>query len=522
MGNVREEIWVLLVDDSEDELGLVREYLRQRGNGAFGFDGAKTPAEAHEYLLKHPYDVILLDYSLGRDTGLDMLDAMPDLTKSYPVILLTEYGHPDVDREALKRGVFDFLDKSELTPVLLERSLRYAVNNFRIQQSLRERTQQLESLFDAVFEGVLVHDGQHILEVNHSFLRLFGVEEHEVVGAALSSFFQERMLNVLTTMTEEDNAVEAHLYRPDGTQLVVTVRVREHSFLGKPCRLVAVRNITRRKQAEAELMRINAELEVRVAQRTEALERSNRDLARFAEIVAHDIQGPLRTVRHCMEKMLRYEESVRTHGDDPFAMLFVDRAIQTVHRVQEMVNGVLTYSRIDAERALDHRVDLNKVMQDVLVDYHRQIEEKNGYVTLATLPVVRGNPALLSSLLTNLLDNAVKYCNRNRLCIAISVEESEQEWCFSVSDNGIGFAREDAERIFTMFYRSGNSVSIRGSGIGLSSCRRIVQLHGGRMWALAEPEQGATFYFTLPKRRAHGALGEYYEEKAHENPLCRG
>lgn len=520
MGNAREEIWVLLVDDSEDEHIRMREYLNQRGKGDFLFDGVMTQEEVSDRISFQRYDVVLVGSSKGAQTGLEMLDALPGLTARYPVIMLTEGENPEVDREALKRGVFDFIDKHELTPVLLERSLRYAVNNFRIQQNLRERTRQFESLFDAIFEGVLVHDGVRILEVNHSFLSLFGVQEHEIVGGILTTLFHEPLVKVLNTVTQDESSFEVNLHRRDETQITVEVRVREHTFLGKPCRLVAFRDMTRRKQAEEELLRINVELELRVAQRTESLERSNRDLERFAEIVAHDIQSPLRTVLQCIEKTKERELAVAGHEEDPFTTMFIDRAIQTVHRVQDVVCGVLEYSRITRDCALSHVVDLNGLVQEVLMEFHRQIEEKNAYISLETLPIVSGDRALLAALFNNLLDNALKYCKDRYPCISIGAQDEGSVWLFSISDNGIGFRSEEAEAIFNMFYRSENSSSIQGSGIGLSSCKRIVQLHGGRMWAVAEPGRGATFYFTLSKLQ-DANMESLSGETQYEETLCR-
>ncbi len=223
------------------------------------------------------------------------------------------------------------------------------------------------------------------------------------------------------------------------------------------------------------------------------LARSNRDLAEFADTVSHDLQAPLRTVVGFTSLLERnHEKRLNKEGKE-----YVQMARDGAERMQGMVEGLLQFSRIGPDRIAMDVVDMNRVAASVLRDLAPAVHEKKAQIQVGRLPSVQGHAGLLGQLLTNMIDNAIKYCER-RPSIRIDARPEGDMWCFSVQDNGIGIPERFQDKVFVMFQRlHGANSKYEGSGIGLSISRRIVESHGGTMWVESKEGEGSTFFFTL-------------------------
>jgi len=254
-------------------------------------------------------------------------------------------------------------------------------------------------------------------------------------------------------------------------------------------------DITARRQAEEEIRRLNAELEERVRRRTAELLRSNEDLQQFAYVVSHDLQEPLRAISgytSLIEK--RYRNRLDSDADE-----FIDFIVEGAERMQRLITDLLEYSRVGSRNVRPYGpVDLGAALDAALLNLQRSIEESGAHIERAEgLPAVLGDEQRLTQLLQNLVGNAIKYQTNEAPVIRIGAEPTDGHWICSVSDNGIGFDMKHAERIFGVFRRL-HGTRYPGTGIGLAIAKRIVEFHGGRIWAVSEPGQGSTFYFTLP------------------------
>ena len=158
---------------------------------------------------------------------------------------------------------------------------------------------------------------------------------------------------------------------------------------------------------------------------------------------------------------------------------------------------MLLYTKIPADERRTEPVDLNHVMKNMLFVFKTAIEESGAHITTENLPVVCGHQVQLSLVLQNLISNALKYRGKEQPRIHITSQRKGDEWLICVQDNGIGFDQHYAERIFELFKRL-RSREYPGSGLGLAICKRIVELHGGRIWAISQPDHGSRFYFSLP------------------------
>ncbi|WP_276252510.1 PAS domain S-box protein [Halomontanus rarus] len=226
------------------------------------------------------------------------------------------------------------------------------------------------------------------------------------------------------------------------------------------------------------------------------LEASNERLEQFAYAASHDLQEPLRMV----SSYLRLIE--RRYGDelDEDGREFLAFAVDGADRMREMIDGLLTYSRIETQGAPFEPVDLNRILEDVIADLQIRIAETNAEIAFEreSLPRVRGDPDQLRQLLQNVLSNAIKYVEDGPPRIRVSAEKRETEWVISIQDNGIGIDADDTERIFDVFHRLHGLEEYPGAGIGLALCQRIVERHGGEIWAESDLGEGTTFSMTLP------------------------
>jgi signal transduction histidine kinase len=251
---------------------------------------------------------------------------------------------------------------------------------------------------------------------------------------------------------------------------------------------------------------LQAELERRVALRTEELQRSNEDLQQFAYVASHDMKEPLRMISSYASLLQRrYEGRL---GED--ADTFIGYIVDGVRRMNLLITDLLEYSRAgQAEDDESVQVDPEIVLRSVLENLNVTIADSKAKITHDRLPLVSYDPVRMSQLLQNLIGNAIKYSSPERPPVVhLSAVLTEDDTVFSVRDNGPGIAPEHRETIFGIFKRL-HGKDVEGTGIGLAMCRRIVERHGGRIWVESEPGQGATFRFTVPHvyRAAEKAAG---------------
>jgi PAS domain S-box-containing protein len=255
---------------------------------------------------------------------------------------------------------------------------------------------------------------------------------------------------------------------------------------GRPLRATGTRlDITDRKRAE-ELLR----------ERTEALERSNRDLEQFAYVAAHDLREPLVAVGAYL-KLLERRCAASFDAD---AHKFLSRAIETTLRMDGVIQSLLAYARIGSDSLSLEPTDCEAVLKNALSNLHSAIKESGATVTSEALPTLMADASQILQLFQNLISNALKFRGDKPLRIHVGCTRREGEFQFCVKDNGIGIEPPYFERIFRIFQRIQTDSGRPGTGIGLANCKKIVECHRGRMWVESEPGAGSTFFFTLPER----------------------
>lgn len=228
------------------------------------------------------------------------------------------------------------------------------------------------------------------------------------------------------------------------------------------------------------------------------LERSNADLEQFAYIAAHDLKEPLRTVGSYSQLLVRrFREAA-----GPDAEEFAEYITRGVHRMNGLLDDLLDYSRIGANRAKFAPVNIERVLDQVVENLRSAIEESGAQIVWTTLPTVSVDFGQLVRVFQNLVSNAIKFRREVPLQIQITATHGGERWLFTVQDNGIGVERDYFEYIFLAFKRLHTQNSHPGSGVGLAICKKIIEGHGGKIWVDSVPGEGSTFSFTLPAAHA--------------------
>jgi signal transduction histidine kinase len=238
---------------------------------------------------------------------------------------------------------------------------------------------------------------------------------------------------------------------------------------------------------------VNSSLEKKVHLRTVELESKNKELEQFAYVASHDLQEPLRTTSGFVELLQKqYRGKLDANADK-----YLDYIVQASDRMKTLIKDLLVYSRIGREKKA-RQVDCNRLLDDVLADLDKVMKESGAHITAQSLPVLHAYPTELKLLFQNLITNSIKFCKKEEAPeVNIGAIRENGHWKFSFRDNGIGIENRFADRIFIIFQRLHNRSQYEGSGIGLAHCKKIAELHGGRIWVESTPGMGSNFCFTI-------------------------
>jgi len=255
------------------------------------------------------------------------------------------------------------------------------------------------------------------------------------------------------------------------------------------------------KESQEQLFQNQMELRQKVIE----LNRSNHELEQFAHLASHDLQEPLRKLFYYSDVLQKkYSDILDTSGTG-----ILKSMTASVHRMKELIRDLLTYSQLQHQKLPFETVDLSDIMTDIIKEFDLTIKEKGAVIAIDPFPQVMGNPIRLRQLFSNLISNALKYSRKEVLPeITVQVSNEDDHVSIKVRDNGIGFEEEYAERIFGLFERLHSRDEFPGTGIGLAICKRIVELHHGKISAVSKPNEYSVFEINLPVRQEENVLVE--------------
>ncbi len=364
----------------------------------------------------------------------------------------------------------------------------------RYVEELHKAKSMFEGLFEFAPDAIIVvnHEGR-IVQANKQVERLFGYAREELLEAEhdilLPERFREKHREHRRGFMADPHVrpmgtgLELFGRKKDGTEFPVDISLGPLQMTNDIVVLAVIRDVTERKNAENILLETKAELE-----------RSNKALEQFAYAVAHDLRAPLRSI----DGFIRILSEDYSEKLDELGRNYMGRVQHGAARMIELINALLSVSRFTLGPLSRSKVSLSTLAKIAAAEFAKSQLERRVEFMIAEDVYAEGDPVLLKIVIENLVSNAWKFSSKRPVArIEFGVTQSNGKAVYYVKDNGAGFNMEYADRLFAPFQRLHSENEFPGLGIGLSTVQRIIDHHGGRIWAEAEEDKGATFYFTL-------------------------
>jgi len=374
----------------------------------------------------------------------------------------------------------------------------------RSMHNIEQAQQKFKGLLESAPDAIVIMDEKgRITLVNKQCENIFGYQKDELIGANMELLLPERFRSAkpeqpkliydIPGVRSTDIGVEVLGQRKNGNEFPIEMSLSPLETEEGVLVTAAIRDISEKKRLEKEIREANVTLEKKVQKRTAELEIKNKELEQFAYVASHDLQEPLRTTSSFVELLRK-----QYHGRlDENADRYIDYVIQASDRMKTLIKDLLDYSRIGREKQFEP-VNCNVALAEVLADLAEVIKENQAKIVAGPLPVVNAFPTELKLLFQNLISNSIKF-RKPGIAPHIEISTTNQygHWHFQFRDNGIGIDKQYQQRIFIIFQRLHNRSVYEGSGIGLAHCKKIVELHGGKIWVESEIGKGSIFHFTI-------------------------
>jgi PAS domain S-box-containing protein len=494
---------VLLIEDNPGDARLVREHLSDRFGTACRLHEATTLGGGLRWLDSQRVDLILLDLSLPDSQGLDTFYSVHAHAPDTPVVILSGRDDDEFALDAVRAGAEDYLAKQHADSVALARSMRHAVERRKIERALRECEARYKAIVETAEEGILQIDAHRAVRfVNTSMANLLAWPAKRMLGRRFEEWVHpDHTDDVIAFLSacapDARRTMQVRLQRPDGGDFWAIMSVGSvHAFGSETFDIVVMlTDITERVLAEKELADLALHLEERVGHRTAQLEAANAELALFNHSIAHDLRTPLNAIVG-FASLLESDPAIALSSKAVHQLAMVQQGAEDMG---DLVSAMLALSQIGRTKFRRLPLNLSTMARGVLEQLQATAPLRTVEIDIEDGVHAQGDPALVRDVLLNLLSNAWKYTGQAEApWIHFGVARREAgETVYVVQDNGVGFDMKSIGMLFQPFHRLASSEGFEGTGIGLATVHRIVQRHGGRIWAESLAGQRTSFFFTL-------------------------
>jgi signal transduction histidine kinase len=502
---------ILIVDDRQENLFSLKTVLEQHG---FRSDTALSGEEALRKVLKNEYALIILDVQMPVMDGFEVAEAITGMnkTRDIPIIFLSAVNtHKRFITKGFESGAVDYLTKPVDPDILMlkvRNFYRLSEKNRALKEAEKELTttvKELHSILEALPQLAFTtrRDGR-IEFVNRQWYSFSGSKEQFPDTLPGSPLLQETWLQSIS----RGEAIETEVCikkKSDGQYYYHLLRARPVYVNETVSRWVGTLTSIHEQKM------LNETLEKKVAERTRELlqinrelEISNNELQQFTSVASHDLKEPLRKIQFFGNMILD------SGGLNERMAAYMDKIVRSSNRMSQLISDLLSFARLSVDVAFED-ADINKIIEDILLDLELHVEEKKAAVAVGKIPVLHVVPSLIRQLFQNLISNALKFSKpgvpphirieAKTVVVpdATSPLQAEGRYCrITVSDNGIGFDEKYKDKIFTLFQRLHAREAYEGTGIGLTIAKKIVEKHNGEISVESKQGEGTTFTILLP------------------------
>jgi PAS domain S-box-containing protein len=472
-------IHILMIDDDEDDFFLVTELLHDISPGQYVLEWAPTYQKGIAALENNTHDVFLVDYRLGPNTGIDILHRIQQMPNQLPVIMLTGKGDYNIDREAMQAGAYDYLVKGEITADLLERSIRYAVDEYNHRRSIEESEKKYYGIFEKAHDLIILADGdRNIIDANPAALRTLQYNREEILRLQLGDLFlaKEQSDDFLDNIYNSGlpNSREYEFKTANNKKLVVLINAVTLDEAAQIF-LCVIQDITDKKREEQE------------KQHQEKFVITGR----IARVIAHEVRNPLTNILLAVSQF-KDEDEVAASED---SVLYTDIIERNCTRINQLITELLHSTRM-IELHIDN-YGINELVEKALTLSQdrlqlNQIQVERNLVSPDIMVSADEEKVVIAFL--NIIINAIEAMTPGKGILTITSIRTQDKAKLMIGDNGMGIPEDKLARLFDPFYTS----KAKGTGLGLTSTQNILLNHKGTIHVDSAPGKGTVFTITLP------------------------